>query len=325
MTDVRAVDLDLFDFDYDLSWAGLLLNAEGGVYGRYGSRGPDSAESENTLEGLRHALQVARERHAAGKRPLPAAPTKTIRTASDYPEVQRMRAGACVHCHNVHDFERARLQAANEWTVAAEWRYPPAENLGLTLDRKRGDRIRDVASGSAAARAGLQPGDVLHAVNGQPVASIADVRFALQHAPARGEIVFRYQRRSDLREDKLTLESGWRKSDISWRWSLRSLDPPPPWRGGDLEPAEKRKLGLEPDQLAFLQGSFPTIPARQAGLLAGDVIVGLDGKDLHMNARQFDTHLRLYYRVGQEVVVNVLRDGKRVEVRIKLVTRRQLY
>jgi predicted metalloprotease with PDZ domain len=323
LSSVRDVDLQLFDFDYDLSWNGLFVSAEGAVYGRYGSRGPDSAESENTLDGLRHAMQAARERHQLGKRLIPPV-TKKVRSANDYPEVQRMRADACVHCHHVHDFERARLRAANLWTLDSEWKYPPADTIGLTLDPRRGDRIVDVKAGSPADRGGLKPGDILQTVGGQPVASLADVRHALHHAAASGPLTIDYQRRGLVRAAKLDLDKGWRQHDISWRWSLRSLDPAPPWRGDDLDPDERRKLGLAPERLAVRQGSFLTVPARQAGLQTGDVIVGLDGKPLHLNLRQLNAHVRLYHRVGQEIVVNVLRAGNPVDIRLKLVTRQQL-
>ena len=43
---IAGSDLNQFDFDYDLTWAGFFVNADGKVYGRYGGRdasGPDGA------------------------------------------------------------------------------------------------------------------------------------------------------------------------------------------------------------------------------------------------------------------------------------------
>ena len=56
------------------------------------------------------------------------------------------------------------------------------------------------------------------------------------------------------------LAEGWRKSDISWRWSLRGVDPPPWVQGPDLSAYERKSLGLAADRLALQQGgSAPTI------------------------------------------------------------------
>ncbi|SVB76452.1 uncharacterized protein METZ01_LOCUS229306, partial [marine metagenome] len=35
--EMKGVDLSQFQFDYDLSWAAMFINADGTVYGRYGT------------------------------------------------------------------------------------------------------------------------------------------------------------------------------------------------------------------------------------------------------------------------------------------------
>ena len=52
---MRGVDLDVFDFDYDLTWMAFFLSADGKVYSRYGGRSPDSASQYLSRAGLRHA------------------------------------------------------------------------------------------------------------------------------------------------------------------------------------------------------------------------------------------------------------------------------
>jgi hypothetical protein len=39
---------------------------------------------------------------------------------------------------------------------------------------------------------------------------------------------------------------------------------------------------------------------------------------LEMTARQFAAHVRLTYRPGERIVLNVLRGGKRLELPLKL-------
>jgi S1-C subfamily serine protease len=114
------------------------------------------------------------------------------------------------------------------------------------------------------------------------------------------------------------LAEGWRRTDVSWRWSLRGLDPQP-WVGGDdLSVAEKKALGLAPTRLAFRQSGFVSEPARQAGIRPGDVIVGVDGKTLHLTARQLSAHVRLGYKVGDRITYNLLREGKRLDATLTL-------
>ncbi len=58
---------------------------------------------------------------------------------------------------------------------------PPAGMLGVTIEVMRGGgvRLRDVGKSSAAARAGARDGDRLLAIDGEPVADLADVRTAM--------------------------------------------------------------------------------------------------------------------------------------------------
>jgi hypothetical protein len=315
---MRGIDLDVFDFDYDLTWAVLFLGADGKALGRYGGRDPDGATTSLSTAGLRHALGAALETHRHAP-PAPRPPARNApRTVEQYPAIQRVAPRACVHCHNVPEFRREALQSAGTWKLDEVWVYPLPQNVGLTLDVDRGDRVRAVAPGSAAARAGLTAGDTLRTVNGLPVASSADVQYALHRAPARGSVPVTWGRAGKAHSGRLELAEGWRKTDVSWRWSLRSLQPDPCVHGDDLRAEERKALGLGPRQLALRQGPFVTPPARHAGVQTGDVIVGVDGRDLEMTARQFGVHIRLTYRPGDRIVLNVLRAGKRLDLPLNL-------
>jgi hypothetical protein len=158
---------------------------------------------------------------------------------------------------------------------------------------------------------------------GEPVNSFADVQYRLHRAPAKGKLTVAWKRGDRAMRGQLTLAAGWRRTDVSWRWSLRGVDPQPWLSGDDLTQAEKKKLGLPATRLAFRQSAFVSEPARQAGVQAGDVIVGVDGKVLHQTARQFAAFIRLNYRVGDRVEYNLLRDGKRIDVHLTLRGRLQ--
>jgi S1-C subfamily serine protease len=273
-----------------------------------------------SLAGLRHAMAQALARHRAAVPPAETA-RPAPRTVDELPAARRLPATACVHCHHVYDFRREALQAAGKWQRDELWVYPLPENVGITLVVDEGDRVAGVRRDSPAWRAGLRGGDRLRSLDGRPVASFADVQYALHRAPAKGKVALTWSRAGSAHKGELVLGAGWRQTDLSWRWSLRGVDPPPWVHGEDLNEAEKKALGLAANRLAFRQGGFVSQPARQAGLRAGDVIIGIDGKRLEMTARQFAAHVRLNYQVGDRVTYNLLRDGKRMDVMLRLLGR----
>src|SRR5262249_36637086 len=224
VTRMRSVNLDLFDFDHDLTWMGFFVDPQWRVLGRYGGRDADSAEGRVSLAGLRYAMKRALEKHGSGK----AGPVPKLdkpRTVMDYAAAKQLPEKACVRCHQVSDLRRQTLQAQNKWSLDELWVYPLPENVGLTLQVDQGDKLERVKNGSAAAKAGLRKGDRLLSVNGLSIASFADLQYALHRAPARGKLSVTWERGDETMKADLTLTDGWRKTDVSWRWSLRGLDP----------------------------------------------------------------------------------------------------
>jgi hypothetical protein len=318
---MRGVDLRVFEFDFDLTWAAVFLGPEGTVYGRYGGRTAQSPDDHLSLPGLRYAMKAAlaaHQRHSPARTPDRELSPQTV---EHYPAARQLSSRACIHCHQVYDFRRQDRQKAGTWRLEEVWVYPLPENIGLTMAVDRGDRVRRVSAGSAADRAGLKAGDVLRRLNNQPIASIADVQYALHRAPARGKVPVQWDRAGNNRTGWLSLAGGWRKTDLSWRWSLRGVDPAPGVDGEDLEPAEKKALGLAADRLAFRQHQFLTPAVRQAGVRPGDVIIGIDGRLMKLTARQFGAYVRLNCQVGQRVTLNLLRQGKRLNLLLELAGR----
>ena len=315
--DMRGLDLKRFDFDYDLSWVALMFDAEGNVLGRFGGRDADTPGKYLALRGLRYSLEQAwaefkRARSANPKSPLSG------KKVEDYPGAQRFSPKACFHCHHVNEFRRDERIAAGIWTKEYEWVFPEPANLGLALEIDQGNKVRLVRLGSHAARAGIQAGDILRRLDGRSVSSVADLQYALQQVPRTARITLAWQRGIKDFEAVITLPSGWRESDISWRWSLKSLKPEPQVQGEDLTATERTALGLPAGRLAIRQGSFVPRAAQQAGIRIGDVIVGVDDKQLAMTARQFETFLRLNYQVGETVNFDIVRGGERLRIAVKL-------
>lgn len=330
---MRGVNLDVFDFDYDLTWAGFFLSPDEEVYGRYGWRDASSPQSRLSLAGLRYAMTQALKAHREKSRsrisksqmPNPKSQIQhsasSPRTADQYPAAERRPVASCIHCHQVYDFRREMLQKQGKWRLDELWVYPLPENVGFRLDVDEGDRVRDVMEDSPASRAGLRRGDRLRSVNHVPIASLADVQYGLHRAGAEGEIPISWRHGDQPMSARLSVGKEWRKTDISWRWSLRGLDPTPWVQGEDLTAEEKAKLGLPEHQLAFYLSAFLSPVARQAGLRANDIILGLDDKRLEMTAQQFQAYIRLNYKVGDRITYNILREGRRLPIPLTLTAR----
>jgi hypothetical protein len=312
--DMRGVDLNLFDFDYDLTWMGFFMNANAHVYGRFGGRDASEAEGHLTIPGLRYAMERAlaayqRDPHALG--PPPAPP----RRVEQNPLVaEQIAAPECIHCHHVYQYRRDAMRRTGRWRNAMAWVYPWPENIGLTVDLNQPDHIQRVKPGSAAASAGIRAGDVVKTLNGDPIASYGDIQYALQRAPAEGSIPIRWAQGGQERTAELALAKGWRETDLSWRASMWRLSPAPSVEGQDLTPEEKAKYGLPADHLAFRQYDMVWPNAKAAGIQGGDIIIGLDDKPFAMTMMQFLIHIRMHYKAGDRVVFNLYRNGQRMDI-----------
>lgn len=320
---MRGVNLNVFDFDYDLTWVGFFLNAQQRVYGRYGGRDAGEAAARLTLPGLKHAMQRALATHQREARTAPPRPTQPELIAESYPASRRLPQGACIHCHQVYEFRREAERTRGTWRneLSWDWLPPQPENIGLQLQVDRGSRIASVLPESPAQRAGLRRGDELVTLNHAPVAAIADVQMALRDAPRAGSIPVSYQRGSQTLNTTVAVTGNWKQSDLSWRAFMWGLSPQASVYGKDLTEDEKRALGLSPQALAFRQGNFVPPAAREAGIRANDIILGFDGKRLEMTMLQFNAYVRLNYQVGDRVTFHVIRNGQRLEFPMTLPAR----
>ena len=131
--EMKGVDLSQFQFDYDLNWAAMFINADGTVYARYGTQSAMGADADNSGESLdktmRRVLALhngypANQAALAGKLGKP----KTYKSALQMPGMKHRSklAGStarnnCVHCHNIHDAEHEQLQAAGRLRPPRAW------------------------------------------------------------------------------------------------------------------------------------------------------------------------------------------------------------
>lgn len=338
----NALNLAQFQFDFDLTFAAFLMNVDGTIYGRYGTRSSQkAAASDISIEGFREALEGALKLHAgypANRRQLAAKRSTTkprFPVPEQYPDLRRFKAKldykgqvarSCMHCHMVQAAERKMWRTAGKPVpdhVLYPWPLPRV--VGLKLDPKRAASVLSVEKGSAAERAGFRQGDRIATLGGQPLVSIADVQWVLHNAGDTARLtagVFRENKATSL---TMTLSKGWRRrSDIAWRtttWDLRRMA-----TGGlvleDLSAAarKKAKLGLQVLALRVKHvGQYNEhAVAKRAGFRKGDIIVTFGGSSLRITETQLIARGVTRYKRGQRIPVTVLRAGRRVMLQLPM-------
>jgi hypothetical protein len=328
----NSLDLKLFQYDYDQSWTAFFLNADQTIYGRYGTRTDRGAKSDAhlSLASFRKAMERALRLHRdypgnkdqlAGKRgkepeyPIPAQiPGLEVRgkVATDRKN--------CIHCHMVREYTLRAKWQEGKLSPADLWVYPMPDNIGLTMDSTDGLRVKDVAAGSPAARAGMAAGDELLSLNGQPLISLADIQWVLHTAPVETRIAVTLRRGGQTLDKVVEVSGNWKESDLSWRssswYGLR--------QGLLLEPlaaADKQKRGLPADGLALaIKGLFGPSGSKlqAAGLRKDDVIVAVDGQATARTESAFLTQLRLKHGPKDSVKFTVLRGADRKELTVPM-------
>ena len=293
----------------------FFLNADGTIYGRYGGRDATDAEARISMKGLRYAMDRALEAHKSAPPTAPPLAGKSVR-AEDFDAAKKHRG--CIHCHNVNEFRRADLKEAGTWDRTSVWVYPLPENVGITLDIDAGDRVKAIAPDSAAAKIGLKPGDRLARLNGYRVASFGDAAYALHKAPAKGSIPVSWVRDGKESAGALEVADGWRKTNLTWRPSMLDILPSAPFSGDELTAAEKKALGLDDKRAVIRQDTTVHATLAAVGVKGGDVLIGYDGKSVEGDASKLFGYVRRNYLVGDEITINVIRDGKRVDLKLLL-------
>jgi serine protease Do len=340
----NSLDLSLFQYDYDQSFACFLLNADGTIYGRFGTRSHRTYWSDDvSIEGLAKALQGALDLHRqypanksalAGKR----GQAPEVPSPEKYPLLKdRFTASlnysgevakSCIHCHQIGDaqkvLERSRHKPLAERTL---FPYPHPKAIGLVLDPKEAATVSRTEADTPAAQASFRPGDRITALAGQPLLSIADVQWVLHRAdPAGASIPAEVRREGQSVKLTLTLPPGWRHADdISWRassWGLRRMA----LGGMALEPLpaeERAKEKLPADGMALRvrligQGSGPQGAAARAGVKKGDVLVSFDGRSDLVRETDLLAYAVTKRMPGERVQLVVMRDGQRLDLTVPM-------
>lgn len=332
----NGLDLSLFQFDTDQSFAVFLLNADGTIYGRFGTRSSRTEWiGDVSIDGLAKALQGALALHKgypANKAQLAAkrGPTPEFATPEKFPTLKDKYKStldyegkvvqSCIHCHQigdaVRDLELSRHKKLSETVL---FPYPHPKTLGLILDPKEMATVLEVAPGSIADLAGFKSGDAIDKLAGQPLLSMADVQWVLQMTPPDGgEIKAEVARAGKPVTLTLKLAKGWReRDDIAWRsstWGLRRVALGGIFLG-ELPDDDRAKLKLPQDSTALLVkhvGQYaPHDIAHRAGVRKGDILIGLNSRTDILRETDLIKYALQDQKPGDKLELTLLRDGKK--------------
>lgn len=326
----NGLDLSTFQYDTDQSFAVFLLNADGTVYGRFGTRSHRTNWLDDvSIDGLSKAMKAALGLHkgypknnaalAQKRGPAPEfARPELIPTFAGKYTASLNYAGkvvpSCIHCHMIGDAQRdLALQRKKGLPESLLFPYPHPKSLGLILDPKECASVLRAEPGSDAAKAGLRAGDIIQTFAGQPMLSIADVQWVLQNTPAEGaEVKLVVVRAGKTVPLTLSLPSGWRRrDDLSWRastWGLRRAA-----LGGlklDPNPGGKGLLVANVGQYA------PHDRAKKAGMLKGDVVVSVDGRTDFTRETDVIAYCLQEKKADEPLVLGVQRGGQALTITV---------
>ena len=331
---MSAVDLNVFEFDYDLTLSILLMHPDGTVYHRYGARDERDAMSWMGMESLVALLRDTLQDHRAyTAEPQPPAVLEPQLVVDMPPMKRRLEKGVvdCVHCHTVHDSMQQWAVERGDWQPGDRWIYPSPEQVGLELEAFDQALVEAVAPESPAAAAGLAAGDRLSSLGEQHVVrTVGDVQWAL-HKASGGEtaIPLTFVRDGEQRSVELAMADGWKEcspADYAWRPFKWNLSPAPGFGGPALSEDDKRQLGIDPAHFAFrVQYLVDWGPRRHrgeqahdAGIRRGDVITAFAGKRDFESIDHFHAWVRLTRAVGEVVEVELLRGGEKTVVEFEV-------
>jgi hypothetical protein len=337
----NALDLSLFQFDYDLSFSTMFFNGDGTVYGRYGSWTHQRESYNKTTAGYKRALEEVLAIHRgypANKRSLAGKQGKAmpVNDPLELPELAGKYkreldwdgkvVQSCIHCHQVSDAIRSTYRDQKK-SIPRDWIYPMPgpETIGLTLATDSAARIESVAKSSAAEKAGLQAGDEIVFLQNQRLISIADVAWILHHTPDSGTLNARIRRGGGEKSVTINLPADWRMhSDISRRvgtWAMRAMA-----TGGmllkDLSDEKRIERGLDRNQMALHAehvGEYGNhAAAKKAGFKKEDVLIEVDGISKRMTESELIGQLLEKHQPGEKVKATVLRGTERLAMEFPL-------
>ncbi|SHK15073.1 serine protease Do [Thermocrinis minervae] len=194
--------------------------------------------------------------------------------------------------------EKGKVQRGYIGVVIQDVTPDIAETIGV----KEGAIIAQVAPNSPAQKAGLQIGDVIVAVDGQPVKDVRDLQMRIMRTTPGTEVVLKVIRQGkelqvkvsvgEMPEEKETARASEEGGDLGL--ALR-----------DLTPTEQARLGVRG---VLVTGVTPGGLAYQSGLRPGDIILSVNNANIS-SVDDFKQAIEKAKSTGKDKVLLLVRRG----------------
>jgi serine protease Do len=314
------VDIGLFERDWNNAIYFFALNADEQIYLRYGGRDATAADTYLNLNSMELALKKGLELHRqyqAGELKKIARPKPLFPREIPLLLERTFRSRQCVECHLIGDYQNMQKEQAGTLDKMSEmYRSPDIKTIGILLDVPQGLVVKEAQG--AAQTAGMKPGDRIAAIEGTPVWTFGDLQYQYDKVNRRADklrlAVDRGGQNVDL---TLALPPRWWWTNLTFRQS--SVDPRPYFEDKPLSDDEKRKLGLKPESFAS-QVKYVAEFAKMMkshDLHVGDVIAAVDGVERDEFANTAELYIKLHKTPGDDVTLDVIRDGQRIKMPLK--------
>lgn len=180
----------------------------------------------------------------------------------------------------------------------------------FALDKPEGALVASVSPGGPADKAGLQPGDVIRQVDGQPIVASGDLPAWVGQAQPGQQAKLSVWRQGKPVELTATLGDA---SDKSSSKQARNDDAVGKGRLGlslrPLDPQERREVGVDGLVIEQARG-----PAAAAGVQPGDVLLAINGAP----AKNIEQVRAAMAKAGKSVALLIERDGNKIFVPVRV-------
>lgn len=320
ITSMTGIDIGLFDYDRHNALYYFILNADEQIYMRYGGRDAASPDTYLDLNNLEVALRLGLEQHQLYQQ---GKLKQQERLAPFFPRdipllrQEMRRRGRCVECHLIGDYQLQELERAGRLNKLEDmYQYPDIKTVGIDLDIPHGLVVKETRG--AARQAGMQPRDLIVAINGTPVLTFGDLQHFYNKVPRDAQQVrISVARNGEQKKLTVKLPREWWWTDLYHRYL--SVDPQLYFSSRPLTEAEKRSHNLDVAGFAC-EVSWVYDDAWVAGLnkfLPGDILYWVDGVESDALTQSCETYIKLNKVAGSAFTVKLLRNGERMEMRIR--------
>lgn len=314
------IDIGLFDYDRNNTLYFFILNGDEHIYMRYGGRDSTSPDAYLNLESLEIALEQGLDLHRRyrqgelkkAERPKPLFPREIPLLVE-----RTFTRNSCVECHLIGDYQNLhREQDGTLDKMTHLFRSPDIKTIGIHLDVPKGLVVKE-AQGAVQA-AGLEAGDRVTGLNGTPVRTFGDLQYQYDKVSRQNRQVHLTVDRGGKSIDlTVALPVRWWLTDLRFRQS--SVDPRTYFESRPLTEAEKRTHGLKPDGFASVVthvSSFAEM-MKSHELKAGDIVFGVNGTERDADAHTVELFIKLRTTAEETVKLDVIRDGKRLQMPLR--------